>query len=244
VDEPIRVLYLEGDPAAARYLRNVLNGDFRMLEGAPHIDEDPAVDLCVLSDLPLTRLAAPHQEWLVQKCVDGMGLLTVGGWNSYGRGLYADSDIADQFPVRVETGDDRVNLHAGAAVLPTGEHVLTDGLNFDPPPMVAGFNRVRPRRGARVVLEARRVQRFEGSSLRVSDQPDPLLVVSEMTGRAAALATDLAPHWSAGLTDWGHEMVHFGDGSELGDAYVDFVRRLVTWCAGRTVKAPPTLTSH
>jgi uncharacterized membrane protein len=221
----------------------VLNGDFEILEGVDRIADDPSVDVCVLSDLPLTRLGEANHEWLVQKCVDGMGLLLVGGWNSFGSGLYADSALSDHFPVRVETGDDRVNVHSGAVLLPTGEHPLTDGLAFDPPPMIAGYNRFRARRGANVVLETRKVQRYDGTSLRLSEETQPLLVVSELTGRSLALATDLAPHWSAGLTDWGRTR-RYGDGSELGDQYVSFVRRMVAWCARRELPTTPTLTSH
>lgn len=243
--EPIRVLYLEGDAPASRYVRNALaSHDFKILEGGQAIAKNPDVDVCVLSDLPLTRLGAANEEWLVDHVMEGLGLMTVGGWNSYGRGLYANSALAEHLPVRVETGDDRINLSSGACLLPGEAHPITDGLSFDPPPMIAGFNRVRPRRGGKILVEARRVTSYAANRLELANYGDPIVVAAEMTGRTLAVATDLAPHWSGGLTDWGDEMLRFADGTEMGTMYVQFVRAMVAWCAKREIVPAPALTSR
>ncbi len=51
-------------------------------------------------------------------------------------------------------------------------------------------------------------------------------------GRAAALATDVAPHWVGGFVDWGDDRVVqevAGGLMEFGNWYGQFFRNLVAW---------------
>jgi uncharacterized membrane protein len=232
--EPLRVLYLEGDAAAPKYVRAALSTDaFRLIEPAADTDAVPSFDVAILSDLPYARLGRAREEALIERLMDGAGLLMVGGWNSFGRGLYANSQLAEHLPVRIESSDDRINLAGGAVVRPAASHPLIEGFSFDPPPMIAGFNRLHPRRGAQTLLEAWRVAGVQPDGLRLAATADPLLMASETTGRVLALATDLAPHWSGGWTDWGDRMLRFADHTEIGNDYVAFLQRLVLWSGRR-----------
>ncbi len=62
---------------------------------------------------------------------------------------------------------------------------------------------------------------------------DPILIVGTCgKGRTAAYASDLAPHWSGGLVDWGKPaIVQEVDGNvmEIGKWYSEFARNLVLW---------------
>lgn len=64
---------------------------------------------------------------------------------------------------------------------------------------------------------------------------DPMLVIGQCgKGRTAAYASDLAPHWSAGLIDWGMPRIiqEIGnDTIEVGLWYSKFCRNLIQWCA-------------
>ena len=55
------------------------------------------------------------------------------------------------------------------------------------------------------------------------------------SGRVAALATDVAPHWVGGLIDWGTGRVAAqapaADTIEVGDLYAKFFRQLMAWTA-------------
>ncbi len=122
--------------------------------------------------------------------------------------------------------------------------VILKGLGFRSPAAICGFNAVKPKSGSVVVLEARpvRLKGTQGSaSLRFCHRKHPLLVVAERDSgdrrlRSAALATDLAPHWCAGLVDWGgrHRKLTVTDGQavEVGCDYIRFVTQLVDWTAG------------
>lgn len=62
----------------------------------------------------------------------------------------------------------------------------------------------------------------------------PVLVVGTAgAGRAAAMATDIAPHWVGGFVDWGDTRVTAqaagGSGIEVGFDYAQFWKQLLTW---------------
>lgn len=120
------------------------------------------------------------------------------------------------------------------------QRAILGGLSFRSPAAICGFNALRPRPDAVVLLEARPI-RIKGTPadprLRFCRKSHPLLVVRDGTPRAAAFATDLAPHWCAGLVDWGgaHRRLAVANGHavEVGRDYIRFVRQLVEWTAGR-----------
>lgn len=62
----------------------------------------------------------------------------------------------------------------------------------------------------------------------------PVLVIGTAGhGRAAAFASDIAPHWVGGLVDWGESRVTAqapnGPAVEVGFSYAQFWRQLLTW---------------
>lgn len=241
----MKLLYLEGDPSGVRYVSGTLT---RL--GVVHEVVRPGgllprdlsrFQAIALSDFPFAALhsLAP----LIARAVEGggLGLLMVGGLRSFARGGYAGSVIADLLPVNLEPGDDRVKVPSGLLLQPAGEHPILRGLQFTQLVAVAGHNRVRPRPGTSTALVGRRI---EGGvdGIRLGEARVPLLVLEEARGtrgRTAALATDLAPHWSAGLTDWGCRTISIGEDDEVGDSYVTLVMNLVRWIAGEdTIRRP------
>ena len=66
------------------------------------------------------------------------------------------------------------------------------------------------------------------------EQTHPLLVVGATgNGKAAAFATDVAPHWIGPMVDWGKQRVtaqaEGTEGVEVGDAYAQFLQQLIGW---------------
>lgn len=240
----MRLLYLEGDPNGMRYVSGTLT---RLC--VAHECVRPGVQLprdlsrfqaVILSDFPHAALREA-ETLLVRAATTGhLGVLMVGGWKSFGRGGYASTSLGDLLPVEVFAGDDRVNLPSGMVLQPTS-HPLVRGLDWSQPVVVMGHNRVQPKQDATVALYGRRL---EGTSdaMHVSTTRVPLLMVREgveLGGRAAALATDLSPHWSGGWSDWGSQAVRIAEDGEVGNEYAAFVMNLVRWIAGEeTVRRP------
>lgn len=115
----------------------------------------------------------------------GGGLLMVGGYLSFsgidGKAGFAHTCLADVLPVAMETGDDRNERPCG--VIPKVTQVSHPILQAVPSPWpsVLGYNRLRARAGASVLVECDNY---------------PLLIVGHYAhGRVAAYASDLGPHW-------------------------------------------------
>jgi uncharacterized membrane protein len=220
----MRVRYVEGDPCSPKYVAG-------SLRAAGHEVGDEAGDLLLLSDTPAAEFPGDLSAE-VDRVERGGGLLLVGGWFSLGRGGYARSPLARILPVELMDGDDRVNTPAGLYLRRASPHPITDGLAFDRPPVVTGYNVVAPR--GLVAIDGRVVEVVGDRHAVLSDTRVPLLVLGRHgKGRVAVLATDLAPHWSGGWTDWGRHAVRLEDGKEeTGDAYVRFLDQLVRWVGG------------
>jgi hypothetical protein len=113
------------------------------------------------------------------------------------------------------------------------------GLPWDArPPCIGGFNRLRPKPAAQLILETQRFHAVrDGNDVRFElTGCDPLLVVGRCgRGRVAALATDVAPHWVGGLVDWGAGRVAAqapgAEAVEVGDLYARFFCQLMAWTA-------------
>ncbi|MBM3465377.1 MAG: hypothetical protein FJX76_25055, partial [Armatimonadetes bacterium] len=166
----------------------------------------------------------------------GMGLLMVGGWETFtGKsGGYRATGLANLLPVRMSTDDDRRNVPTGLVLWPSSSHPLVDGLNFRRPPTIMGYNAVTPRASAQVLLSGAEIKvrgRGKSPTLDVGLER-PMLVVGEAgKGRTAAFCTDLAPHWCGGLVDWGRSRVEVA-GIEVGEIYLEFILRMITWTSG------------
>jgi uncharacterized membrane protein len=156
-----------------------------------------AFHLVVLSDIgantlllhPKTFLAGqaqPNRLTALSGWVrDGGALLMVGGYLSFqgieGKANYANTALADVLPVEMEAGDDREEAPEGIQpVVAKATHPLVQGLP-NTWPAVLGYQRVKPKRDAEVV---------------VTVGGRPLLVVgSAGKGRVMAFTSDMGPHW-------------------------------------------------
>lgn len=240
----MRVLYLEGDGSAVRYLAGTfrkMGVDHRLVlpgEALPHsLGEFQAV---VVSGFP--RILVQEAEPLLVQAItqSGLGLLMVGGPQSFGRGGYAESALATLLPVDLEPGDDRVRSAAGGLIeakLP--HHPLLRGLRFREPLTVIGHNRLRRRKASSELLGARAITRAGPAGIHLDRDSAPMLVVRESIdgamGRTAALATSLAPPWSGGLTEWGTRRLSIDAQTEVGEGYAVFVLNLMRWLCGEEV---------
>lgn len=230
--ETLDVLYLEGDKCSPKYIAGALTASGFAVETVTtaHRTRIRPARAIILSDVPASGLTSPAMVELAELVHEGAGLLVVGGWKSFGAGGYAGSPLADALPVTLVDGDDRINVPSGAWLQAKRPDELTRALPFDEPPVITGYNRFKPRGNARVIIEA-----YSGWHEQLTV---PILVTGDYgQGRVAAWATDLAPHWSGGLTDWGGDPQHVGEGEELGWAYIELLQRVVAWVAQPTHRA-------
>lgn len=249
------ILYL-GDTTlkgAASYLAGVMHRAGLVFDYVP--SDESALDalqngerrLIILSDYPAAVLEPQGHELIIEAHRSGVGLLMLGGWESY-HGLGGDWDrspVADCLPVVMSNEDDRINHDQHALLRRIVDHAILTDLPWDQrPPAVGGYNRFIAKPDATTLLEIAR-QRVErdGESFRVTDTAiDPMLVVSDANGaRAACLATDAAPHWVGPLVDWGTTpndpatrvacQAPDAPDVEVGQHYAQFFTQLVKWTA-------------
>ncbi|MEI6386155.1 MAG: glutamine amidotransferase [Spirochaetota bacterium] len=139
----------------------------------------------------------------------GGGLVMIGGWMSFsgidGKARYHGTAVEEVLPVTCLTFDDRQECPEGIvpeAIQPS--HPIMKGLP-SPWPFFLGYNRVVAKPGSSVIMKA---------------GDDPFL--SAWTcgkGRAAAFASDCAPHWgSSDFLKW--------------EGYAAFWGNLAGWLAG------------
>lgn len=242
---PSTICYL-GDGAltgAASYLAAIMLHHGLTFDHVPSDAAPPATfrstpyALYVVSDYPAARFDPPAMNHIAEQVEQGAGLLMLGGWESYfGRlGEYQQSPLAELLPVVMEAADDRRNCAQPCLVNQAADHPILDGLPWDSPPGIGGFNAFAPKPDAQTVLTSVQftVRRAEGRFQFVSGSQSPLLVVGRHgRGRTAALATDVAPHWVGGLVDWGDQRVVqevAGETVEVGNWYARFFRNLLVW---------------
>lgn len=209
----------------------------------------------VISDYPVKNWTDADFRRVVGHVEEGSGLLMIGGWESFhgAAGEYHDSPLAPVLPVHMQDSDDRVNAPQLCLAERRTDHPILDGLPWERPPGIGGYNRVRPRAGAQVLLAARHVTVDVAPGAAAVDaaptdeadaeyrftpgEAPPLLVVGRHgRGRVAAFTSDVAPHWVGGLVDWGPDRVRArapgGEEIEVGSHYAEFFTRLVRWTMG------------
>ena len=169
------------------------------------LDALQAYDVIILSDVGANSLlfhpemvnrSIPHPNRLkllrtyVQQ---GGGLLMVGGWMSFagigGKACYHATALEEALPVTCLPYDDRQEEPEGIVpAVRDPAHPVLAGVPADWP-FFLGYNRVTPKAGSQVL---------------VTVDPDPLLCVWDCgRGRAAAFASDCAPHWGPpGFLEW------------------------------------------
>jgi uncharacterized membrane protein len=240
-----RVCYLgDGSLAgAASYLAAIMLHHGVAFNHVPSDSAPPAsfaiepYALYVVSDYPANRLGTAGMARMSDRVQQGAGLLMIGGWESFfGRlGEYHQSPLAEILPVTMETSDDRRNCAQPCLIYTAAEHPILDGLPWDEPPGIGGFNAFTPKPGTQTLLNSVQfaVRRTASGVQFTPGETSPLLVVGECgRGRAAALATDVAPHWVGGLVDWGDRRVVqevAGDRVEIGNWYARFFGNLLVW---------------
>jgi uncharacterized membrane protein len=240
-----RICYLGDDTLmqAAVYLAGIME-HYGLAYDHVASSESPDEEFCrrqyalyVISDYSAARFCAGQMEHLVDCVREGAGLAMFGGWESFhGRlGEYHRTALAEALPVEMGEADDRRNCAQPCLVRKDAEHPIVDGLPWDRPPGIGGYNAFRPKAGTQVLLSTVQFSvRCEGSEYRFRQQHEaPLLVVGSFgRGRTAALATDVAPHWVGGMVDWGDERMtqDVADGFiEVGNHYARFFRNLLVW---------------
>jgi uncharacterized membrane protein len=240
-----RICYLGDDhlAGAAAYLAGIMGHFGLAYNYVPSAEPPPAsfrterYALYVISDYPAARFA-PDDVVHVRDCVAaGSGLLMIGGWESFfGRlGEYHQSPLAEVLPVRMLAEDDRRNCAQPCLVRKVAEHPILEGLPWETPPGIGGFNAVTPKRGAETLLQAVQFSvhsRGEGFEFARQGESPLLVVGTHGQGRTAALATDVAPHWVGGWVDWGDSRIvqELGSGLiEVGNWYAQFFRNLLVW---------------
>jgi uncharacterized membrane protein len=139
--------------------------------------------------------------------LEGGGLIMAGGWLSFSgmdaKGRYGDTPIEEALPVTCPRGiDDRMEVSEGIRFdLKLEGHEIVEGLPWDDPYLVVGYNRVFPKSGATVIA---------------SFGEDPAIVTWEYgKGRSVAYTTDPTMHWGGTSLEWG--------------GYRELWRRLVAW---------------
>lgn len=251
-----RILYL-GDThlgSAAAYLAGVLtHAGLPFDYVASDVPLGPSLErveprLYVISDYPVKHWSKGDFRRIIDDVDRGAGLLMIGGWESFhgAAGEYHRSPLAEVLPVRMEATDDRVNAPQPCLVEKRVDHPILGGLPFDRPPVIGGYNRVRAKAGAEVVLVARhcavevrrRDEPLDPEYVLTPGEGVPLLVVGRHgRGRTAAFTSDVAPHWVGGFVDWGPGRVEArAPGAaeiEVGSYYAAFFTRLVRWTMGR-----------
>jgi uncharacterized membrane protein len=251
---PDRICYLGDDDltGAAAYLAGIMSHHGLVYDHVPsnRAPEDELLarghSLYVVSDYPASNFGDEQMELIVDRVRDGSGLVMLGGWESFhGRiGEYHDTPLADALPVTMLDGDDRCNCAQPCVVDKAAEHPILDGLPFDSPPLIGGFNRLGPGADSDTLLTCVRfrVRRGRDGFDFIRGEEAPLLIVgSHGSGRTAALATDVAPHWVGGWVDWGDGrlIVEVGPGFvEVGNWYARFFRNLLVW-SGRLPEEEP-----
>jgi Putative glutamine amidotransferase len=195
--------------------------------------------LTLLSDYPAHHLSSSHQESIAAAVErGGHGLLMIGGWASFGgaRGSYHGSRLAELLPVEIAADDDRTNTPLGTVLCVREEpHPAIESVHGREPCVVVGYNAVRARAGASVLVEGYRLHVGEQMRPSLERSDTPVLTVWERgAGRVAALAPDMMPHWAGGILDWGERRVDLPSGNEVGHLYLAFLVDLCRWVSGLT----------
>ena len=239
-----RVFYAgDGDfDGAASYLLCIMAEGGCRVEYLPSRERlealpSPLPDLMILSDYP--RAMAEDRVWeeLAAAVDEGLHLLMIGGWESFHglEGGYYGSPLERVLPTAIAKSDDRMNSWQGVAVLPAGKPGPFSGLDWSAPPAVAGYNRLEPKPGSAVLLEGHTISITYRDGLGLGWGATVPLACSQGfgLGRGTALAFDLAPHWVAGMVDWGlprrRLSLEEGVGVETGAAFVQFVQALIAY---------------
>jgi len=233
--ETPRNSYVEGALSTAFHLTKLHSG--QPLSGTEAERSLGEHALIVLTDYPARHLTPAHQEAIVSAVDRGRGLLMIGGWASFGgpSGSYYGSRIAELLPVEISPDDDRVNSPLGTVLLCSRTpHRAITSIQSQEPCIVVGYNGVRARAGADVLIEGHRLRIDADRQPTLERSTTPVLTVWQRgAGRVGALAPDVMPHWAGGILDWGEQRVTLPTGNQVGHLYVAFLVDLCRWLIGQ-----------
>jgi hypothetical protein len=238
------VLFL-GESSRNSYVEGALRTGFRLTKlhsGQPLAGSEAERRLgehalIVLTDYPAHNLTLAHQAAIADAVErGGRGLLMIGGWASFGgpHGSYSGSRIAELLPVEIAAQDDRVNSPLGTVLVARREsHPAIGSIHGQEPCVVVGYNGVRQRQGATVLVEGHRLHVDADLRPTLERTTTPVLTVWQRgAGRVGALAPDVMPHWAGGIIDWGEQRVKLPTGNEVGHLYPAFLIDLCRWLIG------------
>ena len=245
----IKVLYL-GDTSltsAASYLAGVLAHHgiaYEYVASDVKFRAEQLTEDCramIISDYMASQFRASDFELIIARVKAGMGLLMIGGWESFTGlgGNYHTTPLANVLPVSMRGSDDRMNSYAPCMIQPGTEHAITSNLPFAQQAVaINGYNQWHAKASGITLLSLQRYSAMfhAGAFQFAAESHHPLLVVDTVEqGRVACYAGDVAPHWAGGFVDWGNQrQVLRGPGAEeveLGNWYVEFFGNLVKWVA-------------
>jgi uncharacterized membrane protein len=241
------VLYL-GDTSLERqasYLAGVLKTfqiDFDYVNSQQRFSHellDAGYSVVVLSDYPAVNFSAEHLALLKTKVMNGLGLVMIGGWESFvGKsGDYNKTILKDILPIVMREEDDCINWWGPCIVEKTSDHSIVASLPLNSElPVVGGFNDVKAKANTVTILSARRfaVSRAGNVYTFTSQGISPLLTVGTCCkGRTAAFMSDVAPHWVGGLVDWGRKRIaaqaQGATAVEVGEYYATLFANTIRW---------------
>lgn len=194
--------------------------------------------LYILSDYPSRFLGQANARRIAERVRGGAGLLMIGGWGSFTGvdGFYGRTALADALPVRCLPRDDRQQGAAAYRIAAGRDFARLTGsaAGFDlaAAPTLAGYNKTVLKPGAEEILRVETLAFGRGSGQARVVGSDPLLAACKFgRGRAVAYCSDLAPHWSGGLVDWGPRRLTLkaapGAAAQVGSEFVRFAVSLV-----------------
>lgn len=193
--------------------------------------------LLILSDYPSKNISDAQLNEIVTWVREGMSLWMIGGWKSF-HGLSGEynSKLEEVLPVIVATEDDRLNAYQPIAMVPETEHEILSSLPWRQCPTVGGLNIVEAKSNSNVLLSAiKLILDNDGADISLRESTRYPLLVSNTyhKGKTLAFMSDVAPHWTGGLVDWGSKRVAVkGPESkevEIGDSYIKFLTRSINW---------------
>jgi uncharacterized membrane protein len=188
----------------------------------------------ILSDYPKRFLTAAGAERIARDVRAGAGLLMIGGWGTFTGvdGLYGTTALADALPVRCLPRDDRRQGAAAYRIAPGPDVKLFPKFDLTSAPSLAGYNKTLLKPGASAVWNVETLAFTGGNTRAKVAASDPLLALGRYgAGRVAAYCSDLAPHWSGGLVDWGAKRLELraapGVTAQCGSEFVRLAQELV-----------------
>jgi len=131
------------------------------------------------------------REWVQA----GGAMMMLGGWSSFtghqGKGNWGRTMMAPVLPVECLPYDDLLESSEGYEIdVKAPDHPITRGLPWETFEPILGYNEVRPRAGADVLVE-------------IKGEGHPLVACHTFgKGRVAVYCSDPVPHWGHNFSRW------------------------------------------